>query len=218
MLNRSLKVSPFLILFIVLSGSFLAQTVTPSFEGEIVYANTYKSKNPKLKEQQLAAMLGSTHNYFIKGGDYKTVTNGMFAQWQLYINKENRIYNKMASSDTVFWANAAEHDDEVLSMKLTPNAVTILGYKCDELILNCRSGVQKYYFNAKLRVDSKLFSKHLFANYYAFVSRSNAVPLKMILEDAEFTIESVAKEIKPKKMDVNFFRLPTGTKTAKSVY
>jgi uncharacterized membrane protein len=218
MQNFALRIKHLIFFFSILSGVFLAQTITPTFEGEIVYANTYKSKNSKLKEQQLAAMLGSTHNYFIKDGDYKTVTNGVFAQWQLYVNNENRVYNKMASSDTVFWANAAEHDDEVLSMKMTPNAVTILGYKCDELILNCRSGVQKYYFSSKLRVDSKLYSKHLYGNYYAYVSKTNAIPLKSIIEDAEFIMESVAKEIKPKKMTISFFRLPAGTKTAKSAY
>ena len=212
------KLKRLIIALSIVSGSLFAQTVTPAFEGEIVYANTYKSKNPKLKVQQLSDMLGAKHNYFIKGGDYKTVTNGIFAQWQLYINSENKIYNKMASSDTVFWANAAEHDDEVLNMKMTPNAVTILGYSCDELILTCRSGVQKYYFNSKLRVDSKLYTKHLYANYYFYVSRTNAIPLKTIIEDVEFTMESVATEIKPKKFDVSFFRLPAGTKTAKTVY
>lgn len=215
---RTIKFKALLILFSIFSGSLLAQKIAPAFEGEIVYSNTYKSKNPKLKEQQLTAMLGSTHNYFVKDGNYKTVTNGIFAQWQLYNNKENRIYNKMASSDTVFWSNAAEHDDVVLSMKMTPNVVTILGYSCDELILNCRSGVQKYYFNSKLRVDSKLYSKHLYANYYTYVSKTNAIPLKSIIEDAEFTMESVAKEIKPKKLELSFFSLPVGTKTAKSLY
>lgn len=213
-----LKLKHFILVLSLFSGTIFSQTLTPAFEGEVVYSNTYKSKNPKLKEQQLSAMLGATHNYFIKGGDYKTVTNGMFAQWQLYVNGENRIYNKMASSDTVFWVNAAQHDDEVLSMKMTPNAVTILGYKCDELILNCRSGVQKYYFSSKLRIDSKLYSKHLYANYYAYVSKTNAIPLKSIIEDIDFIIESVATEIKPKKMDVSFFRLQAGTKTAQSLY
>ena len=163
-------------------------------------------------------MLGTTHNYFIQGGNYKTVTNGAFAQWQLYINKENRVYNKMISSDTVFWSNAAEHYDEVLSYKLTPNVTTILGYACDELVLNCRSGVHKYYFSSKLKVDTKLFSKHFFGNFYAYLSKANAVPLKSIIEDAGFTMESVATEVRPKKLDPIMFTLPPGAKTAKSLY
>ena len=198
--------------------SFFAQTVTPNFEGEIVYANTYKSKNPKLEGKRLGSMLGTIHYYYVKGGDYKTVTNGHFAQWQMYLSKDNKIYNKMASSDTVFWNNAAEHDDDVLSTKLNKNVITILGYPCDELVLTCRSGVHKYYFNSKLRLDSKLYVKHKYANYYSYLSKTNAVPLKMILEDVEFIMESVAKEIKPRKLDATLFIIPATTKTAKSVY
>jgi len=207
--------------FVLLSFLFQsvsAQTASPTFEGEIVYSNTYKSKNPKLKDQQLASMLGPTHYYYIKDGNYKTLTNGMFAQWQLYRNKENRIYNKMTHTDTVFWLNAAEHDDAVLSIKFTPGVTVILGYKCDELILTCRSGVQKYYFNSTLKVNAKLFAQHAFANYSMYISRANAVPLKTIIEDVEFTMESVATEIKPKKLETSFFDLPPGTKITKSVY
>jgi len=204
---------------ILLSGAgTFAQTANPAFEGEIVYSNVYKSKNPKLKEKQLAAMLGSVHNYYIKNGDYKTVTNGMFAQWQLYINKDNKLYNKMASSDTVFWNDAAMHDDEVLSSRVTKKAVTILGYVCDELVLNCRSGVHKYYFNSKLGVDAKLFVRNKYGNYYNYISKTNAVPLKMIIEDIDFVIESTATKVEAKKFPANFFLLPQGTKTARSVY
>lgn len=195
-----------------------AQSTTPTFEGEIIYTNTYKSKNPKLREKQVATMMGTVHNYFIKGGDYKTVTNGLFAQWQLYVNKENRIYNKMASSDTVFWNDAAVHDDQLLMSTLNKNAVTILGYVCDELVMTFTSGVHKYYYNAKLRVDSKLYENHKYGNYYNYISKANAVPLKMIVEDSDIIMESTATKVVPKKLPADFFSLPAGTKIAASLY
>ncbi len=61
------------------------------FEGQIVYSNSYISKNPKMSDQQWTTMMGSTQTYLIKGGDYKSVTNGTLLQWQLYINKENKL-------------------------------------------------------------------------------------------------------------------------------
>lgn len=213
------KNSIFIILLLCISFGFISlQSNSQFFEGEIIYTNTYKSKSPKLKDQQLSSMLGPTHYYYIKGGNYKTLTNGMFAQWQLYKYKENRIYNKMTYTDTVFYLNAAEHDDEVLNFKITKNATVILGYKCDELILTCRSGVHKYYYNSTLRVNSNLYLNHAFANYYAYLSKTNAVPLKSIIEDAEFTMTSVATEIKPKKLEDSFFDLPADSKLAKSIY
>jgi len=195
-----------------------AQTATPAFEGEIVYANTYKSKNPKLIEKQLSIMLGKVHNYFIKDGNYKTVTNGVFAQWQLYIHADNKIYNKMVSSDTVFWNDGNTYDDEVLSAVINKNVITIMGYMCDELLLNCLSGMHKYYYNAQLRVDSELFVNHKYGNCYNYLSRINAVPLKMVIEDSQVIMESVATKVIPKKLDAAFFTLPPNTKTAQSFY
>jgi hypothetical protein len=215
-----MKIKSLFLLAVFFSLNCFAQTkpAPDYFEGEILYANNYKSTNPQINEKQVRDMLGVMHNYFIKGGDYKTFTNGRFAQWQLYINKENRIYNKMANSDTVFWNNAAEHDDVVLSSKITKNAIVILGYPCDELVLVCKSGTHKYYFNSKLAVDAKLFTNHKYGNFYEYVSRAKAVPLKMILEDFGLTIESTATKIIPKKLETKFFQLDPGTKTAKSLY
>jgi len=47
-------------------------------------------------------MMGSTQEYLIKGGDYKSIANGTLVQWQLFINKDNKLYNKMSNSETAF--------------------------------------------------------------------------------------------------------------------
>jgi hypothetical protein len=53
----------------------------------------------------------------------------------------------MSNSETVFWSDANIQGDEVLKVDVNKNVSEILGYKCDEVILTCKSGVQKYYFN-----------------------------------------------------------------------
>lgn len=52
-----------------------------TFEGKIVYKNSYKSKMPNMTDEQFTTMMGSTQEYFIKNGDYKSVANGSFFQW-----------------------------------------------------------------------------------------------------------------------------------------
>ncbi len=64
------------------------------FEGEIVYENTYASKNAQFPDEQLQEMMGNTQTYLIKGGDYKSSMNGKFMQWQLYQNQDNKLYRK----------------------------------------------------------------------------------------------------------------------------
>jgi len=189
-----------------------------NFEGEIVYKNNYKSKMPNTTDEQLTNMMGSTLEYFIKNGDYKSVTNGSFFQWQLYINNENKLYSKMANSETLLWNDGATNPDEVLKAELNKGVTEILGYKCDELILTCKSGTQKYYFNSKLSVNPALFVNHKFGNWYDYLVKSNALPLKSLVDNGQFSLESTATEIKPMKLDDNFFELPANSKTMKNPY
>jgi len=189
-----------------------------NFEGEIVYTNAYKSKSVMASDEQITSMMGSKQTYFMKGAEYKTVMNGKLIEWQLYVSKDNKIYNKMSSSETVYWNDASKNDDVVLKSELHKEVTTILGYKCDELVLTCKSGTQKYYFNSKLAIDAKLFVNHKFGNWYDYVQKANAVPLKMVIDTEQFSMESVATEIKPGKLDDKVFTLAPGTKTEKSPY
>lgn len=207
-----------LLLVLTISVITAVTTFAQNFEGKIIYANTYKSKNPQMTDQQWASMMGSTQEYLIKGGNYKSIANGALVQWQLYINKDNKLYSKISNSETAFWNDGSVQGDEVLKVELNKNVTEILGYKCDEVILTCKSGVQKYYFNAKLTVDTKLFANHKFGNWFDYLSKSNALPLKSIIETAYFNFESVATDVKTMKLDDKEFELPAGIKTDKSPY
>lgn len=189
-----------------------------SFEGQIIYQNTYKSKLSNLNDQQLASMMGNMQTYYIKGGDYKSEMNGTFMQWQLYINTDNKLYSKFSNSQSVFWNDGAINTDSVMSSEYHPAVTEILGYKCDELVLNCKSGVQKYYFNARLGIDSKLYAKHQYSNWYIYLTKAHAVPLKIIVESTQFRVEEIATSIKPMTLDKKMFTLPAGVKTEKSPY
>lgn len=202
----------------LLATLFAITSFGQNFEGKIVYKNNYESKMPNVTDAQFTTMMGSTQEYFIKGGDYKSVANGTFFQWQLYVNKDNKIYSKMANSETLLWNDGAINSDEILKIEVNKNVTEVLGYKCDEVVLTCKSGIQKYYFNTKLSVDTKLFINHKFGNWYDFVSKSNSLPLKSIVDNGQFTFESVATEVKEMKLDKTFFDLPAGTMTMKSPY
>jgi hypothetical protein len=204
----------FIALLMLLSIAGFAQT----FEGEIVYANKYKSKSMMVSDDQITSMMGAKQSYFMKGAEYKSVMNGKLFEWQMYVSKDNKLYSKMGSSDKIYWNDASKNDDEILKTEVNKEVTTILGYKCDEVVLTCKSGVQKYYFNSKLGVDAKLFINHKYGNWYAYLQKANAVPLKIIIDTAELTMESVATEIKPGKLDDKMFTLAPDAKTEKSPY
>lgn len=189
-----------------------------NFQGQIVYQNTYTSKLPNVTSEQFSTMMGSTQNYIIKDGDYKSSTNGTMFQWQLYINKDNKLYNKMSNSETVFWNDGATNPDGILKIEVNKGVTEVLGHKCDEIVLTCKSGIQKYYFNSKISVEPSIFTGHLFGNWYDYLKVAKALPLKMVIENAQFTMTSIATEVKEMKLDDKEFQLSENTKTAKSPY
>lgn len=139
-----------------------------TFEGEIIYTNTYKSKVAQITNEQWIQLLGSVQHFYIKGSHYKSESNGNMMQWQMYDPSSNKLYNKTSQTDVLMWNDASVNNEVIISSSIKPHAITILGYDCDELTLTCKSGVQKYYFTSKLAADCKLYEKHLYGNWYDF--------------------------------------------------
>lgn len=201
-------------LFLVTSFMSLAQ----NFEGEIIYTNTVKSKVAQITNEQWAKMLGTQQTFYIKGNQYKSVTNGSMVQWQLFVPTENKLYTKMGNSEVLQWTDASTQNEEILSSSIKPHAATILGYDCDELTLTCKSGVQKYYFTSKLAADCKLYEKHLYSNWYDFLKLAKGMSLKTIIDSPQFTLEQTATKVNPKKLEDALFVLPADAKSTKSPY
>ncbi len=84
------------------------QAFAQTFEGKIVYQNHYISKMGRITNDQLGAAMGTRQEYFLKGARYKSVMNGSFSQWQLYVPAENRLYGKLALSDTLYWTDGGK--------------------------------------------------------------------------------------------------------------
>jgi len=205
-----------LLSLLLISSAYTGRT--QNFEGKITYKNTYKSKLPNLNDEQFTAMLGYKQEYLFKDGNFKSVSNGNFFQWQIYVLKDNKLYNKLANSETLFWMDAAINNDVVIKTELTRGAVTVLGHTCDEVVLTCKSGVQKYYFSSTLAVDPALFTNFRYQNWSTFISQAKALPLKMSIENQQFTMESIAIEVTAMKLDDSLFVLPANAKIEKSPY
>ena len=147
-----------------------------------------------------------------------SVANGAFLQWMLYINEDNKLYSKMSNSEAIFWNDGAINKDQVTKVEVNKGIVTVLGYLCDELILTTSGGIEKYYFNTKIGVDPKVFQNHKFGNWSEVVSKSKALPLKVMVDNQQFTMESIAVEIVPMTLDDKLFALPADAKLEKSPF
>ncbi|WP_276373201.1 hypothetical protein [Chryseolinea sp. H1M3-3] len=209
-------ITSFRILFFLLLSD--VAVVAQTFEGKITYRNSYTCKIPNVTNEMFTSMMGTSLEYIVKGASYKTISNGTFLQWQLYLPKDNKLYTKFSNSPSILWNDGAVNPDEVIKSELNKNVVEILGHACDELVLTCKSGVQKYYFNSKLKMDSRLFENHRFGNFYEYVSKANAVPLKIIIDNVQFALESVATVVQEEKVDDQIFVLPPDAVLEKSPF
>ncbi|MES2630227.1 MAG: hypothetical protein V4616_14800 [Bacteroidota bacterium] len=191
----------YILLCLVWSATISAQ----HFEGQIRYINSYYSKTKGINDRQYGEMLGSREEYAFRNGNYLVQTNGSLVKGQLYTRKDNRIYSRIANSDTLYWMDAALADDSVLSVKINKGAITILNYSCNELVLTTKAGVHHYFFSPRFAIDPAWFEKHKVGNWNAFVKYAKALPLKVIIETPEFTFESFAIEVKPLKLEDSMF-------------
>jgi hypothetical protein len=209
--------SSFIRIFLLLVISSVVSKAQ-SFEGKILYQNSYKCKIPNVTDELFTAMMGASWEYTIKGASYRTASNGTMLQWQLYLPKDNKLYSKFSNSPSIFWNDGAVNPDSVLKTELNKDVVEILGHRCDELILTCKSGVQKYYFNSKFKVDPNLYKNHKFGNWHEYLIASKSVPLKITIDNAQFSLESVATGIQEQKVNDQLFVLPAGVALEKSPF
>jgi hypothetical protein len=205
------------IVFILLTTVTALTATGQIFEGKIVYNNTYKSKQWLISDEKLNSLMGTKQYFFVKGGDYKSLTNGTF-QWTEYINKDNKIYIKILDKETIYWSDALKQEDKILKVELHKDATEILGHKCDEIILTTKAGTSKYYFNSITATDSKLFEKHKLGNWYDYLKMANAWPLKIVVDNDKFSLVSIASEIKEMKLDEKSFALPANSPIKKNPF
>ena len=204
------------VLALLLTLAFKA--FSQAFEGEIVYANSYKSKMPNLNDAQLGAMMGTTQEYYIKGGNYKSVFNGSFFKMQLYVNSDNKSYELTAKSDTLYWEDFGQNKDVAIRYELKPNSDTIMGVPCDLLIVYTAKSKTLYYYSSKYGVNPDLYKNHAYQNWYYIISKTKALPLKTVFEDDQVAFTSTAVSVKAMTLDGGLFEVGDKGKVARATW
>ena len=175
----------------------------------MVYKNAFKSKMPNFSDAQFTEIMGATQQYFIKGGNYRSETNGTFLLWQVYLHKDNKLYIKMTTSDYLFWTDAGIAKDEVVKIEVNKKVATVFGHECDEIMITTRNGTSKFYYNTGvLQVDATLYGKHKYQGWNEYLAKANALPLKIVIDNDKFSMEGTVTEIIPSQIDDKIFLLP----------
>lgn len=203
-----------LLLLLIIPSIGFSQT----FEGKIIYTNSYKSKSPQLKDEQLATMMGTTQEYYFNGADYKSVFNGSYIKMHMYKSKENRSYTLTAQSDSLYWEDYNKNKEVATKFEVEKGKDTVMGVLCDVLTVYTLKSKTAYYYNSKYGVNPSLFDKHAYGNWYYVLSKTKALPLKTISENEQFTLISTAVNVTRMKLAAMVFELPQDNKIAPATW
>jgi hypothetical protein len=200
-----------LLLFLIFLSATAKGYSQEAFEGKIIYQNSFQSKNSSVSSEQMRVLLGEKQEYFIKSGNYKSYTNGVGITMQLYNSETNKLYNETSRSDTLYWFDANVKSDVVISYELVKNKTKILGEDCDALVLKTQNGKTTYYYTSKYPVDFAKYQMHSYGNWNYYLSKAKSVPLKIVIENEQFKMESTALKIEAEQLADDFFTVSVNT-------
>ena len=177
------------------------------FEGKVIYRNVVTSKMPGLSDSALGVLIGNEETYYLKSGFYKSITNGSGFSMQQYDHRTNRLYFKNPDIDTLYWLDAGKSQDKVLSYETREDAEVILGKSCDALVVQTAAGTTIFYYSPRYKVDAALYSRHTYGGWAFFVGKAGCLPLKTVIDNDKFHLESTATEVLELDLRDSFFEL-----------
>ena len=192
---------------LMVSFVFVSNSFSQTFEGTIEYSNAFYSRTTQLTNDQLEYMVGSKLTYHVKDGYYKNISNGATVVMQIYDWNSNRLYNKMQSSDTLYWFDASENKDTIINFDIKEEVGKVMGITCDALTITTQSGSMTFYYNKAYRMKVGKFANHTFNNWAFFLEKTKSIPLKIVMETQAFTMTSTATVITPTKLTDDFFAI-----------
>jgi hypothetical protein len=186
------------------------------FVGKVIYRNTVTSKMAGVSDSTMAAMIGDEESYFIKGGFYQSITNGRGFSIQQYDHRNNRLYFKNPDIDTLYWLDAGKTAEKPVSYEIREDAEVVLGKHCDALVVQTDGGTTVFYYSPRYPLDAAMFMKHQYGGWAFYVSKAGCLPLKTVIDNERFHLESVATEVLELDLKDSFFEIAPGLPQVKA--
>jgi hypothetical protein len=175
------------------------------FEGKVIYRQMVTSRMPGVTDSALSATVGNEESYYLKGGFYRSMTNGTGFSMQQYDHRTNRLYFKNPDIDTLYWVDAGKTTDKPISYETREDAETILGKRCDALVVQTANGTIVFYYSRRYKLDAAMFSRHTYGGWAFYVEKSGCLPLKTVIDNDKFHLESTATEVLELDLKESFF-------------
>lgn len=192
-----------------------------SFEGQIIYTNSFTPLNKNITKEYLKERYGDTVIISIKDGFYKHEYNSQNEDGiksLTYNPHSNKAYIKNNNSDTLLWYFCHSTPRKLFNVKEDTISTNILGYKCNKVVFE--SAFQRdnlnynistsFLYNKSYYVDPKLYENHGEGFLNMYFNKTSSMYLEYIYTEHE-TFERRQKAIKiiPKEVDIKEFYIDT---------
>ena len=183
------------------------------FEGKIVYDMIMKDNTGEVGDDMMSSFMGNELTYYLKGNQYKTVTNGLFKITQVYTGGDT-LYNIIQGTDMLFWIDVTKNPYELIEYNFKKNAKKINGKKCNLITIKTSKDYTEYYYDSDLKLSYENFKNHKYGFWNLYLEKTGSIANKTINEDSEIYLELTIKEIIEEELSNALFEIPNYPRTS----
>ena len=179
------------------------------FEGKVIYKFEFSSDFIKEPTKFLTPIAGTGSTLYFKQGNYRHDYESGIMQFDIYIKKENRIYEKRRNSDTIFWKDCSKPGDKILDTLFSPKTKTVLGIICDQFAIQYKENSEVHYYNAdSIYINPDWFKNFKLNEEYLIDLREKSIYLKNEVSTQYFKLIETATNIIRQSVDSEKFIIP----------
>ena len=115
------------------------------------------------------------------------------------------MYFKKQEVDTVYWLDAGKSSEKPVSYEMREDAESVLGKRCDALVVETETGTTVFYYSPRYKLDAAMFQKHLYGGWAFYIGKAGCLPLKTVIDNEKFHLESTATEVLELELKPGFF-------------
>ncbi len=186
-----------------------ACTQTSYFEGVITSRIKFEIKDSTKRAVYFSKINPShTIEHFYTGNSFVVNDKGDTENY-LYLQSENKAYDKVWGKDTFYMMDCSKKGKQMLSYTIEKNADTILDIPCNKLQVRFEDRTSTYFYNeAYLKINPKWYESLTYVNWDTISKIIRSIPLQIIIERSDYRRVLTVESFTEKKVDKNLFKIP----------
>ena len=177
------------------------------FEGEIEYSNQTIKKDSSFDLSRIPCS-NTKLAVVYKNGDFITLPDNCFIEYQYYNHALNQVFYKLHGSDTLSFENYNKNppeSDSIISITKYNNTDTILNKICNRLVLQIPKMRLTFIYSPQLAVNPEWYKNSRGKYYDVIYGQMRSVFLKYIIEGEGYISTSIATKIDYKTIPNSIF-------------